>query len=532
MMRCDAILVLLLTKSIVTNSFIPHPPFSKQTKQIFSSEWKSDFEDFLPDFDESGKEEDLLVSKFFPSTASSDDLSACRARQLSLGADLVLTDYAGSMGFDMVTDWEYYYADEDDDDIRRVVQPNPLDPSQPKRTRESSGSVVRIFRGEFAGRLGSSVRARGLDRRVLIKEFSGQMALDLARAELVSIGKLQSDLIATIDGAKDGDWVKAATSRTSTTLGQRQDDSNVCRLIERLNKAPYMGILGEVNLAELEDDLDPNEFYRAMGVKPPSSDAIWIVYEYAGLRSLQIYAKPAEVRRSLLPPQRGLFGPTPPAAIPRWNDRARYVRAIIRQCLEGVATLHESGIAHHSIGQSSLLISSPNMDKAEASSPYTVNPSMLAMKLADFGFSGRMDLSTYDSDFIRRAKTFGLFFQERAEPTEECVRYAMAEDLHALGFVTVGLLLTSLAEVSDPKQNIPATDEDTLQRLMTDIFGKDMEQFRDYVEAEEDIWIDVVEMLDKSDGWSLLDALCFARERVVEDKFVTARELLKHQFFR
>jgi len=310
-----------------------------------------------------------------------------------------------------------------------------------------------------------------------------------------------------------------------------QDDANLCTLLKKLKVEPFMGILGEVNLVELEEEMDPNDFYRAMGVKGPKSDALWIVYAYAGLRSLQLYAKPAEMRRSLMPPHRGFFGnPVPPPQLPPWKDRARYVRAIIKKSLEGVATLHESGVAHRSIGLSSLLMSSRNMDHMEASSPYTTSSSILTMKLADFGFSGLMDLSTYDSDFCRRARSFGFYVRERSDVTEQLVQYAMAEDLHALGFVAVGLLLSALAEVEGPQDTIPPTDEDTLQRLMTDIFNKDMDQFRDYVETDE-IWGKVVEMLDDTDGWIMLDALCFARERVKEEKFVTARELLKHPFF-
>ena len=99
------------------------------------------------------------------------------------------------MGFDEVTDWEYYYQDEDNKDERRVVQPNPFDKSKPKRTRTSSGSVVRVFRGEFTGQLGGLISAQGLDRRVLIKEFTGELALQLAQSELKTIGKLQSALL-------------------------------------------------------------------------------------------------------------------------------------------------------------------------------------------------------------------------------------------------------------------------------------------------------------------------------------------------
>jgi len=138
------------------------------------------------------------------------DLSGCSTRQFSLGYDVILTSFAGSLGFDEVTDWEYYYdfseeEDDDDDDrnknykidtsrlqSRKVVQPLPFDSTKPKRTRLSSGSVVRLFRGEFKGRLGSTLRSRGMDNRVLLKEFAGELAMDLAMAEIQAVFRCAS----------------------------------------------------------------------------------------------------------------------------------------------------------------------------------------------------------------------------------------------------------------------------------------------------------------------------------------------------
>ena len=59
------------------------------------------------------------------------DWTAIQTRQFSLGQDLVLSNYVGNMGFDEVTDWEYYLQSEDEgDDERQVVQPNPFDQSK------------------------------------------------------------------------------------------------------------------------------------------------------------------------------------------------------------------------------------------------------------------------------------------------------------------------------------------------------------------------------------------------------------------
>lgn len=499
----------------------------RRSGSLASSEWKSDFDDFISDDD---NEESMFFSAeelFTEQTKKMEDLSGCQSRQFSLGEDLILSDFAGSMGFDEVTDWEYYYDEDDGGDGRKVVQPNPLDPDQPKRTRESSGSVVRIFRGELVGRLAGTLRSKALDKRVLVKEFSGKLALDLARREMTSLGKLQSDLAARISSnAKDGEWFKVATSRS---VNARKDDQNLCTIVKEMGRTPFLGIMGEVNLAELEDEMDPNEFYRALGVAPPKPGAVWIVYEYAGLTSLESYCQPAAIRRSKLPPQRGFFGVTEPDPLPSWRDRARYVRAIMKQSLEAVALVHESGVSHRSIGRNSLIMGTSFQDKKQASSIYTVVPSQVFMKLADFGFSGLEELATYDQEFLRRARTFGLSFQE-GRMTNEVAAFCQAEDLHALGLVFVALLLTSLAEVNPIRPNLPATDEETLQRLMTDIFDKDILQFREYVAAE-DMWNEVVEMLDALRGWELLDSLCFAREQVKEGSAKTAKELLASRFF-
>lgn len=246
-------------------------PATKLTWQLRlgeETEWTSDFDDFL----QSGDGDDAFqISSIFKSRGTRD-LTAIQTRQFSLGQDLILTDFVGNMGFDEVTDWEYYEVNEEDPNDRRVVQPNPFDSSKPKRTRKSSGSVVRVFRGEFVGRLGGALSSSGLDKRIIMKEFTGELALKLARYELLSVGRLQSNLMAQDDDIASGEWIQTASSRSVLA---RKDDRNVADLIQKLNKASFLGILGEVNLAELDGEMDTNEFYRTLGVPPPKPEAIW-----------------------------------------------------------------------------------------------------------------------------------------------------------------------------------------------------------------------------------------------------------------
>lgn len=515
-----------LVRICTTGETISFPHRQRKTVKFASSyssndaEWNSDSDDLAGDsfFDLS----QVLRDK------GASDLSACQSRQFSLGQDFILSSFVGTMGFDEVTDWEYYYQGEDDPNDRKVVQPNPLDSSKPKRTRVKSGSVLRLFRGEFVGTLGASLSAQGLDKRLLVKEFSGgKLAMQLAKSELESIRALQSALLISVEDAKE--WVRHAVARSNQP---RKDQANIARLVSLLSKAPFVGILGEANLAELED-MEPNEFYRALGVPPPKPDAIWLLYEYAGLSSLQLYAQPPVIRQARLPPKRGLFGNiVGPPPLPSFRERFIYVKAIMKKCIEAVANLHDNYIVHRSLGRSSFIISSTVMDKTQASSPYATSPHQLTVKLTDFGFSGPLQESTANEEFLGRARLFGLLFRKDGVAS---ANYAIAEDLYALGVVFMGLLLGSLAELTRADEPMPSCDEDTLQRLFSDIFDKDMDQFRDYVEAE-DVWSKLVEMLDDNNGagWNLLKTLLLAREKVAEERdtqqILTIRTLLSSPF--
>ena len=102
------------------------------------------------------------------------------------------------------------------------------------------------------------------------------------------------------------------------------------------------------------------------------------------------------------------------------------------------------------------------------------------------------------------------------------------------------MLFTTLAEPETLTAPLPAADDDTWQRLFSEIFEKDMEAFRDYCDNEE-VWESVVELLDRDEGagWDLLGSLMLARERLSdwyreegdESELVSARSLLSHPFF-
>jgi hypothetical protein len=474
----------------------------------------------------------------------SKDLSGSSNRQFNLGYDIILTSFIGSSGFEEVTDWEYYQTS-DTNNERKVVEPSPFDPNQPRRTKEKSGSVVRIFRGELCGRLGGTIRSQGLDNRVLLKEFSGERAIALAQAELQTLGRLQSNLCADLDeGARNGEWVSSATMRYimgRANGSTKDDDASLLKLMNILNtkKQPHVTVLGEMNLSQFfEDEGDvKNEWYRSLKVAPPKPDSLWLVYEYAGMSTVGNYAVPALKRWNNIPLQKGFWGNlVEPPALPPFSERAKYVKSILKQSLQALQKLHENDIAHRSIGRNSIILSSVGQDKQETSSPYATVRARLLIKLSDFGFSGRISDSSKDEEFQIRARTFKLNIIKGATPLES-KSFAIAEDIHALGFVFIALLLTSLAEVPKAEYPVPPTDEDSLQRLLGNIFNGDMSEFREYCDAEV-VWGPVVELLDtnQSAGWKLLEKMCLAREKVKENlesgQILTAESLLMSSFFK
>ena len=461
----------------------------KQANEGATSKGSSSGPIELPDFDDNGNDntENIQIKelpKFIKDVQKKNvDLTGSTEREFSLGRDVILSNYAGSLGFDQITDWQYYTVDveEDDDDgyyskrrteggeqRRTPVSPRPMDPSQPSRTRSSSGSVVRIFTGELVGgssSLGSKLRSRGLDMRVLIKEYSGEEGLRLASAEKRGIGILQSAWLKNYytnkkdDGKlkelEEGEWIERARRRYVDGLTNKStntDDENLITMLGLLSsqKAQFTSLLGELNLNDFYDDDDfastanlRNEWYRSLGVQPPRPGSVWLIFDYHGLSTASAYAVPAMIKRSKLPPQRGIFGfgvvEAPP--LPPFIDRARYmVRGVLLGMLSAVAEAHNAGVVHRSIGRNSFLLSSVGQDKREATSPYAVTTSRLRVVLSDWGFSATVGDAAREKELGVRSRMFGIPVMVGGKAPSDRVQavaeeFAKAEDLHALGFV-------------------------------------------------------------------------------------------------
>ncbi|EJK61225.1 hypothetical protein THAOC_18325, partial [Thalassiosira oceanica] len=213
-----------------------------------------------------------------------------------------------------------------------------------------------------------------------------------------------------------------------------------------------------------------------------------------------------------------------------------------------VASAHEAGIVHRSLGRNSFILSSVGQDKREATSPYAVVIPRLRVILSDWGFSATLQEAVQEKELGVRSKLFGIpavdsYENQRSNDDRIDVaagQFAMAEDLNALGFVYLGLLFATLANPATLSAPMPPTDDDSWQRLFSDIFNKDMGAFRDYC-TNEDVWDEVVDLLDREEGagWNLLGELLLARERLgeafTEDEemqFGSAKDLLEHPFFK
>eukprot|EP00956_Cyclotella_meneghiniana_P018879 scaffold31833_cov68-Cyclotella_meneghiniana.AAC.1 len=514
----------------------------------------------LPDFDEQSASSvgSTSDSKYI----NINDLTGSNVRQFSLGSDLLISDYVGSLGYDEVTEWMYYLQSVDEEgnidsyDEKIPVQAPFMDPSKPSRTRTKSGSVVRIFRGEFTGRLGGLLRSNGMDNRVLIKEYSVD-SVELVTNEKEGIGRLMSawfsslflnqDKSDLLEKMQAGRWIEAAASRyidSITDTKSNEDDNHLQTLLSSTSKqkAPFTSLLGEMNLNNYYDDpdLDPNEWYRSLGVKPPSPGSTLLVYDYHGLSTAGSYCEPLIFQQSKLPPKRGVFGRIiPPPPLPPFKERARYmVQGVMKQMLVVLAETHEAGLLHNSIGRNSFILSSVGQDKREATNPYSVVVDRLRVILSDWGFSQSITDVFYDESFTRRAESFGIDIDYDPEAVME---FAKAEDLHSLGFVFLSLFFTTLAEPTTLSAPMPPTDDETWLRLFSDLFNKDMDEFREYC-TNEDVWDSVVNLLDMEDGagWNVLSHLLLARERVSERskgkmevgyELTTARTLLSSRFF-
>ena len=115
-----------------------------KTKPSKNSDTRNDVEELVYDDDDEEDDDgttstDTSLSEFLSNGGGTakdkqnEDLTAVRTRLFSLGEDLIIQDYVGTLGFEEVTDWQYYYQDVDEDG-------NPVDEDDNKNNYKSKVS--------------------------------------------------------------------------------------------------------------------------------------------------------------------------------------------------------------------------------------------------------------------------------------------------------------------------------------------------------------------------------------------------------
>eukprot|EP00611_Tribonema_gayanum_P025158 TRINITY_DN5683_c1_g2_i1.p1 TRINITY_DN5683_c1_g2~~TRINITY_DN5683_c1_g2_i1.p1 ORF type:complete len:485 (+),score=181.38 TRINITY_DN5683_c1_g2_i1:47-1501(+) len=372
--------------------------------------------------------------------------------------DLQIKRFVGEMGFMEITDWEYFGGGR-----------NPLDPSAPQRTVSKGGATVRLFEASTPAA-----------ERVLLKEFPAAVT-QLAGNEL-SVHKRLARSWEARGGAADA----APSSVLMGSLVADETFDNL-RFIERwMTKFPTL--------------------------TPPRQGNMWLVFKWESLMSFASFPTAKQEGEYLL----DVIDPTR-----RLRRRTAFLRAMMAAAVQAVASIHEAGVAHRSLGPSSFRINTADER----------TPEKLTVRLADFAFAS--SLGDPDEATLRRAaRLAGMPASGRVSPLA-VASILVREDLQCLGYTFLELLLSSLSEanrdtgsspmgaaVGRPQQGdkpagepAPAltrpTDQTSLRRLVEDIYKLDVTgRFCEYAAAE-DTWCAAVAFLDEDDGagWAVLQAL-------------------------
>mmetsp|Transcript_21816 Transcript_21816/g.34197 ORF Transcript_21816/g.34197 Transcript_21816/m.34197 type:complete len:281 (-) Transcript_21816:1114-1956(-) len=213
------------------------------------------------------------------------------------------------------------------------------------------------------------------------------------------------------------------------------------------------------------------------------------------------------------------------------------MRKLIHECLSALSFIHERGVIHRSLGASSVSLNT--FDVVESQS--------LEVKLQDFGFASR--IAAIDDGTLRKARESG------AVTPSQIQTYLVSEDIYAIGYAIAetvfGAFESSIEEANASAQpkvspimetwrinspedsneedgsslgpvrassasdqmSSPNLDQNSLKKLMEDVFSGDIQgSFRDYCVSEER-WVDVVAFLDQENraGWKLLDNMINCR---------------------
>ena len=382
--------------------------------------------------------------------------------------EFVIRRQIGQLGFATETEWQYNRGGV-------PVRPNPLDPTQPKRTVEASGNVVRLFDAKLDD-----------DSRVLLKEFVGD---------------------ARSIGGNEGAMYEQLYER-ATMAGQVN------------GRPPQLGTLLGTMMADASFTTDS---FRAQwesalpGILPPSADGLWLVFRWEGLSTVAGFPRQ--------PQQRAWFDFDGRAAI---AARRVYTKNACRRILETVGWLHGQGIVHRSLGSSSLILNTYDQ---------TVSSDSLQVKLIDLGFS--TTASRISPEEVAAAMARGapspldvIPFLTRADDMH-ALTYVLLELV--LGSACPPPVADPVTgRLNGEGSEAPSSDLQTLKRLVEDVFSDDVcGEFRAYC-ANEAAWAPAVALLDESGGagWRIVQQLAKCRDASSEEaEGATCQRLLESPWF-
>jgi len=387
--------------------------------------------------------------------------------------DFEILRAVGEMGFATITDWEYY------------TPRNPLDPNQPSRTIQKNSLSVRLFEGKISS---GSLR----NSRVLLKEFFPS-ARSIAEQEL----RVYTDLVESL---------------------------------------PEGGDLAETPVAILRgwffttDECETASFQRSWmqrfpRTQPPSAGNLWLVFRWEGNRAMSDLPRLSKKKETFWDKlNQPVFGRRDAK-----ETKFAYLKRLMKESVSALVFLHERGIVHRSLGSSSISLSTIEFTEVN----------QLQVNIRDFGFAARV--AKMDDETLQKAREAG------ANTPKEIVEFVTSQDIYAMAYALVETVFSVLAtpredadvqvspimkswlsnaEVSQPGQTPRSSnsespeDQNSLKRLIEDVFGGDIGGgFREYCSAEER-WKDVVEFLDQEEGagWQLLDSMLNCQRRSKQRK--------------
>lgn len=404
----------------------------------------------------------------------------------------------------------------------------------PQLTSEGK-STVRVWRGR---RTDVSIRSRGEDPRCVVKEYASSSASSRRGSrDAAQISAREEEVHVRLLAEWNKPGGRGVTDSPAKGLGAFFSTFGARPFAAQPPPFPLLlGTLTDAMAAVVDGGtLDEDQWRDALGeaCEPPRPRARWLVFGYDGTTTAESFAVPQAQRVARGQAARAAAGGgigLPPAPKRVTNaDAARFLldakAGVFVRSLAALALVHEAGLAHRSISSGgSLLLTAEAQDKGAALERLT--PSLLRVKLTNFGFA--TPLSDGGSDRCESLARFGvdLGTAPSVDRNVALTRFAIAEDLGALGFVFLQLFLGALSgEDADyfsddsgtttPTRSAPAATIRDLERQVEEIFrGEDLKNgFRRYAAAEPQ-WTTAVAILDANagEGWDFFQSMLGARE--------------------